>query len=134
MLYCEETISQACPLARRINLHRKFIDTGLWSLARHPNYGGEIALWCGAFLASASALRGPALLAAAASPAFVALLLLKVSGVPLLDKSAAKRWGKDPAYLVRVTYRLLDVVAPPPCLTSLLPGRLRSTPMKQHQT
>lgn len=80
---------------------RKFIDSGLWSLARHPNYGGEIALWFGVFLVSASALRGGSLVAAAMSPAFVAVLLLRVSGVPLLEKTAVKRWGDSPAYQVR---------------------------------
>ena len=32
------------------------------------------------------------------SPLFVATLLMKVSGVPLLEARADKRWGDDPAY------------------------------------
>lgn len=76
----------------------KFIDTGLWSLARHPNYGGEMTMWWGMFVISAGALHGGALCAAAVSPVFVMTLLLKVSGVPMLEEAAKKRWGEDPAF------------------------------------
>jgi steroid 5-alpha reductase family enzyme len=34
----------------------KFINVGLWSLSRHPNYVGEIVLWLGAALFSADLL------------------------------------------------------------------------------
>ena len=36
----------------------KFIDTGLWALSRHPNYFGEMMLWCGVFVVAAGVLRG----------------------------------------------------------------------------
>lgn len=78
--------------------HGKFIDTGLWSLARHPNYGGEITLWWGGLIIAAGGLRGGALVAACLGPAFVTFLLTKVSGVPLLERAARKRWGGDAAY------------------------------------
>ena len=76
----------------------KWIDTGLWSLSRHPNYCGEITMWGAFYVVAAGALRGWQLAAAAASPLFVAFLLLKVSGVPLLRRAARKRWGGDAAY------------------------------------
>jgi steroid 5-alpha reductase family enzyme len=86
----------------------RFIDTGLWSLARHPNYGGEIMVWWGMALLSLAGLAGsPASMAAAVcSPLFVTLLLTKVSGVPMLQRSAEKRWGKDKgfrAYVARTS-------------------------------
>jgi len=72
-----------------------FVDVGLWSLARYPNYGGEIAAWLGLGLlcAGSGALSGWRLLACAASPAFVAFLLLGVSGVPIQERQAEARWG-----------------------------------------
>lgn len=78
----------------------KFVDTGLWSLARHPNYGGEIAAWTGVglFCAGSGALAGWPLLACAASPAFVAGILLRLSGVPVQRKQAEARWGKKADY------------------------------------
>jgi steroid 5-alpha reductase family enzyme len=82
------------------NKHR-FITTGLWQYSRHPNYFGEILMWsCMAGLASVSALHSGilALHAAWLSPAFTAVLLLRVSGVPMVEKAGQKKWGDDPAY------------------------------------
>ena len=78
----------------------RFIDTGLWSLARHPNYGGEIMVWCGMAALSLAGLAGSPMSMAAAvcSPLFVTFLLTKVSGVPMLQRSAEKRWGKEPGF------------------------------------
>ena len=74
-----------------------FITSGLWAWSRHPNYFGEILLWIGVFVIALPIIRGPEWIVAV-SPVFVAFLLLKVSGVPLLDKHALKKWGHDPAY------------------------------------
>ena len=76
----------------------KFITQGVWAWSRHPNYAGEIALWWGVFLFAAASLSAPQACAAAASPALVTLLLTKVSGVPLLERSGLKRWGGDAEY------------------------------------
>lgn len=80
--------------------HNKFITTGLWSWSRHPNYFGEIVLWCGIFVGSLGTISASMqwLLLGAASPAFTIFLLTSLSGVPLLEAAAKKRWGDDPAY------------------------------------
>ena len=70
----------------------RFIHTGLWSWSRHPNYFGEILLWVGVAIVALPVLRGWQWVTLI-SPVFVALLLLRVSGVPLLEKSADEKWG-----------------------------------------
>ena len=75
----------------------KFINSGLWSISRHPNYFGEILLWSGLYVSASTVMRGSEFLSVL-SPVFVALLLTKVSGIPLLEKSGLKRWGRDPKY------------------------------------
>lgn len=75
----------------------RFIDTGLWGWCRHPNYLGEILLWCGVALVAVPALQGWQL-ATLLSPLLIGLQLTFVSGVPLLDARAKKRWGEDQAY------------------------------------
>jgi len=76
---------------------KKFITTGLWAYSRHPNYFGEICMWIGICLSGSSCFVG-AQWAAWVSPAVTALLLLKVSGVPLLEKKGEETWGQLPEY------------------------------------
>lgn len=75
----------------------KFITSGLWQYSRHPNYFGEIILWLGIAVIAAPVLSGWQLLTLI-SPVFVFLLLTKVSGIPMLEKSGLERWGSDPNY------------------------------------
>ena len=75
----------------------KFMNTGLWSWSQHPNYFGEILLWLGVACISFPVLSG-AQLATLISPIFVYFLLTKVSGIPLLDRLADKKWGDSAAY------------------------------------
>ncbi|MEL7399718.1 MAG: DUF1295 domain-containing protein [Pseudomonadota bacterium] len=75
----------------------KFIDVGLWARSRHPNYFGEITLWLGVAVLAAPVLSGWQYVGLI-SPVFVALLLIRVSGIPMLEKSADKRWGGDERY------------------------------------
>ena len=75
----------------------KFITPGLWSLSRPPNYFGEILLWIGIAVVSLPVLEGWQWVTLV-SPVFVGFLLLKISGVPLLENLADARWGDDPAY------------------------------------
>jgi len=75
----------------------RWIDEGLWSTSRHPNYFGEIMLWTGIFVVGAGVFQGWQWLGVL-SPLFVTLLLTKVSGLPMLEQRADERWGDDPAY------------------------------------
>lgn len=75
----------------------RFIQTGLWSRSRHPNYFGEIMLWVGIAMIALPVLHGWQWVALI-SPLFVTLLLTRVSGVPLLEKKADKKWGGQDEY------------------------------------
>eukprot|EP00906_Rhabdomonas_costata_P029098 RCo041083 len=79
----------------------QFIRTGLWAQSRHPNYFGEIVLWVGfaLFCAPRVGVGTHSLLSLTLlSPLLPAVLLLKVSGVPLLESKARRKWGSDPEF------------------------------------
>lgn len=96
------------------NRHR-FITTGTWRYSRHPNYFGEITMWLALGLACANMGWSTSAQATSAnsvgltfftkmqcgwiSGLFTMLLLVKVSGVPMVEKLGRKKWGKDPAYI-----------------------------------
>ncbi len=74
-----------------------FIQTGLWAWSRHPNYLGEICVWSGVSLVAAPALAGWSYVTLI-SPIFVWFLLTRISGIPMLESSADRRWSDDLAY------------------------------------
>ena len=69
----------------------KVYDQGLWRYTRHPNYFGECVIWWGFFLIALSAGGWWSIL----SPILMTILLLKVSGVAMLEQDIAER---RPAY------------------------------------
>jgi len=69
----------------------KVMDCGLWSLSRHPNYFGECCLWWGYYALACAAGAWWSIPA----PLLMTLLLLKVSGVAMLEKDISER---RPAY------------------------------------
>lgn len=69
----------------------RVLNTGLWRYTRHPNYFGETALWWGYYAIALSAGAWWTIFA----PVLMTLLLLKVSGVALLEKDIGER---RPAY------------------------------------
>jgi steroid 5-alpha reductase family enzyme len=75
----------------------KFIHTGLWSRSRHPNYFGEIVLWVGIAIIAIPVLQGWQWVAMI-SPIFVTFLLTRVSGIPMLEEKADKKWGGQEDY------------------------------------
>lgn len=86
----------------------KFIDSGLWSISRHPNYFGEIILWIGIYIITLPSTSGLEYLGII-SPLFVIILLNKVSGINLLEASADKKWGSSKEYqkYKKITPRLI---------------------------
>ena len=77
--------------------HRgRVLDTGLWRYTRHPNYFGDAMVWWG-FYAFALAVPGGAWTLPA--PLLMNLLLLKVSGVALLEKTISERRPKYRDYV-----------------------------------
>jgi steroid 5-alpha reductase family enzyme len=75
----------------------RFITSGLWAWSRHPNYFGEITLWAGIAVMAIPLLSGWRWVVLI-SPVFVALLITRVSGVPMLEARADKRWGDEAEY------------------------------------
>lgn len=75
----------------------RFITSGLWSWSRHPNYFGEILLWCGMAVLAIPVMSGWQYVALI-SPVFVFLLLTKMSGIPGLEAKGKAKWGDEPAY------------------------------------
>ncbi len=61
----------------------KIFTQGVWAYTRHPNYFGESAMWFGIFFVSVAELND---LFFIISPLIMTLLLLFVSGVPMLEK------------------------------------------------
>ena len=88
----------------------RFVSSGLWRYSRHPNYFGEMLVWWGLFIYAIPFLHGAAF-AVVAGPVFITLLLLFVSGIPPLERSAEEKYGNDPAYLEykRVTSLLIPL-------------------------
>jgi steroid 5-alpha reductase family enzyme len=86
-------------LAFNLKKKRKtWIDNGVWRFSRHPNYLGEIMVWTGVYLFCFDALSGIARILTLASPLYITVILLFFSGLPLLEKSADRRWGRIKAY------------------------------------
>lgn len=73
----------------------KVLDTGLWRFTRHPNYFGEFTLWWGYFCLAVAAGGWWTIL----SPLLMSFLLLKVSGVALLESSISNRRPEYARYI-----------------------------------
>lgn len=75
----------------------KVMDKGLWRHTRHPNYFGEFCLWWGFYLVAAAGGGWWTI----AAPLLVSFLLLKVSGVTMLEKDIGNRRPKYRDYIAR---------------------------------
>jgi steroid 5-alpha reductase family enzyme len=78
----------------------RVMDRGLWRYTRHPNYFGDCLVWWGLF---AIALATPAGVFTVLSPVAMTFLLLRVSGVALLERSIVKRRPEYRDYIERTS-------------------------------
>ena len=76
------------------------MDRGLWRYSRHPNYFGEACFWWGLGLVAVAG-AGPGGAWSLLSPLLMTVLLLKVSGVALLEADLAQRRGAYRDYIAR---------------------------------
>ena len=68
--------------------HGLVMDHGLWRYTRHPNYFGDSLVWCGLFLIGV--VNAPTMLGIL-GPLLMTFLLLKFSGVPILERGLKRR-------------------------------------------
>jgi steroid 5-alpha reductase family enzyme len=85
--------------ARRTGAGPGVMDRGLWRYTRHPNYFGDFLVWWGFFL---MALGSPSGVYTVLSPLLMSFLLMRVSGVPMLERSLLDRPGYR-AYVERTS-------------------------------
>ena len=78
----------------------KVMNKGLWSLTRHPNYFGDSMVWWGIGIVGAEAGKG---FIGLIGPAVMTYLLMKVSGVPMLERSLTKRREGYDEYVARTS-------------------------------
>jgi steroid 5-alpha reductase family enzyme len=75
----------------------RVMDSGLWRYTRHPNYFGDCCIWWGFYLLALAAGGWWSI----AAPIVMTILLLRVSGVALLEKDIADRRPAYRAYIAR---------------------------------
>ena len=89
----------------------KVLDTGLWAYSRHPNYFGEFLIWWSYFLFALSVGAWWTVFA----PILMTILLLKVSGVSLMEKGITERRADYRRYIESTN--------------AFLPGKPRRSPI-----
>lgn len=75
--------AQLARFSKDPNNKGKLIQSGLWAYTRHPNYFGEVTQWWGIWLIALSVPLG---LLTIIGPLTITILILKISGIPMLEK------------------------------------------------
>jgi steroid 5-alpha reductase family enzyme len=76
----------------------KVMDRGLWTYSRHPNYFGDFLIWWGIFLITLSTPKSGWTVV---SPLVISAVLLKMTGIPLTEKTIVKTRPGYRAYIKR---------------------------------
>ena len=77
----------------------RVMDRGLWRFSRHPNYFGECCVWWGFWLFAIAAGGWWSLV----SPLLITVLLLRISGVTLLERDIGERRPQYSEYVARTS-------------------------------
>ena len=75
------------------------MDRGLWRYTRHPNYFGDFSVWWGLYLIALAAGAWWTII----GPIIMSVLLIRVSGAGLLEKSIGKRRAGYDEYVARTS-------------------------------
>lgn len=75
----------------------KYCDKGWWNWSRHPNYFAEIIMWWGIYISATRNLYNGQHVAVL-GPLFITAILLFLSGIPMLEKSADEKYGDQEGY------------------------------------
>jgi steroid 5-alpha reductase family enzyme len=89
-----------CQLSRfkaRSDSRGRVLDTGLWRYTRHPNYFGDFCIWWSFYLFALAAGGWWSIF----SPLLMSFLLLKVSGVAMLERTISDRRPEYADYIQR---------------------------------
>ncbi len=76
--------------------HGRVLRSGLWAWTRHPNYFGDALAWWGIWLIACTHAWGPLTIV---GPIAMTVLLRRVSGVPMLERTMTKRRPEYAAYI-----------------------------------
>ena len=79
----------------------KVMDKGLWAWTRHPNYFGDCCVWTGLTLIAMDG--GGVALASIIGGVAMTVLLVRVSGVPMLEKTIGRRRPGYAEYIARTS-------------------------------
>lgn len=90
--FCIESIADYQMMKFKRENQQGILTDGFWKFSRHPNYFGEFMVWWGIFFLSMA--DGP-IFYSLIGPALLTFLLLKVSGIPLLEE----KYKNNPEYL-----------------------------------
>ncbi len=88
---------QLARFKRRKDSAGRVLDSGLWRYTRHPNYFGDFCVWWGFYLFAVAAGGWWSVI----SPLLMSFLLLKVSGVAMLERTIADRRPEYAEYVRR---------------------------------
>ena len=78
----------------------KVMDRGLWAYSRHPNYFGEMLIWWGIFLITLSVPGGAWTVI---SPILISIVLVKITGVALTEKTILEKRPEYHDYIARTS-------------------------------
>ena len=80
------------------------LAAGFWKWSRHPNYFFEMLVWWGLFVVATQTM-GVVQLVAVCSPLLVTVILLFVSGVPVVEAAADAKYGKYVETLTSLAFK-----------------------------
>jgi steroid 5-alpha reductase family enzyme len=74
-------------------------QSGLWAYSQYAQYFGELCVWWGIYLYSCTGFWHSSGHLAILGPLLLTIVIIKISGIPPIEKKRHQHWGNNPAYL-----------------------------------